>query len=175
MLHIHIAALEPDAEFAKKIGKKGSESDFTIYNCKESERIMCLYHPNKHPDKNQPLLYSLALADAAYLRPQTIDKYTGEMIVTAAIFGKPVLVATDRVSQEEIEPLLKAAGLKQYEFFDGDEKTETSFATAELPYSSSSPYIFSLRNSSATCFGSNKLVAFSISSFIHSFSDGKIC
>ena len=121
MLHIHIAALEPDAEFAKKIGKKGTESDFTIYNCKESERIMCLYHANKHPEKIQPLLYSLALADAAYLRPQTIDKYTGEMIVTAAIFGKPVLVATDRVSKEEIEPLLKAAGLKRYEFFEGDE------------------------------------------------------
>ena len=55
-----------------------------------------------------------------------------------------------------------------------DENLESSFATTELPYSSS-PYTFSLRKSSATCFGSNKLVAFSISSFIHSFNDGKTC
>jgi len=121
MMHIHIAALEPDAEFAKKIGKKGSESDFTIYNCKEGDRIICLYHAHKHPEKVQPLLYSLSLADACYLRPQSIDKYTGEMIVAASIFQKPLLVVADRVSREEIEPLLKAAGLQQYEFFEGDE------------------------------------------------------
>jgi len=121
MMHVHIAALEPDAELAKKIGKKGSESDFTIYNCKEGDKVICLYHAAKHPEKIQPLLYSLSLADAAYLRPQSIDKFTGEMIVAAAVFGKPVLVMTDRVSREEIEPLLKAAGLQKYEFFEGDE------------------------------------------------------
>jgi len=120
MLHIHIAALEPDAEFARKIGKKGSESDFSIYNCKEGDKVICLYHAIKYPDKVQPLLYSLSLADAAYLRPQAIDKFTGEMIVAAAVFGKPMLVLTDRVSREEIEPLLKSAGLQKYEFFDGD-------------------------------------------------------
>lgn len=120
-MHIHIAALEPDAEFARKIGKKGSESDFTIYNCKEGDKVICIYHAAKHPEKIQPLLYSLSLADAAYLRPQSIDKFTGEMIVAAAIFGKPVLVMTDRVSREEIEPLLKSAGVQKYEFFDGDE------------------------------------------------------
>jgi selenocysteine-specific translation elongation factor len=120
MEHIHVAALEPDAEFAKKIGKKGSESDFTIYNCKEGSRVICLYHASKHPEKVQPLLYSLSLADVAYLRPQTIDKFTGEMIVSASIFGKPLLVVADRVSREEIEPLIKAAGVRQYEFFEGD-------------------------------------------------------
>jgi len=121
MKHIHVAALEPDSEFAKKIGKKGSESDFTIYNCKEGDRVICIYHASKYPEKIQPLLYSLSLADAAYLRPQSLDKFTGEMIVAAAIFGKPMLVFTDRISREEIEPLLKAAGLQQYEFFEGDE------------------------------------------------------
>ena len=121
MMHTHIAALEPDAEFARKIGKKGSESDFTIYNCKEGDKVICIYHASKYPEKVQPLLYSLSLADAVYLRPQSLDKFTGEMIVAAAIFGKPVLVFTDRISREEIEPLLKSAGVQKYEFFDGDE------------------------------------------------------
>ncbi len=120
MKHIHVAALEPDAELAKKIGKKGSESDFTIYNCKEGQRVLCLYHPTKYPDKIQPLLYSLSLCDVAYFRPQAIDKFTGEMIVAAAAFGKKLIVIADRVGKDDLAPLLKAAGLPSYEFFEGD-------------------------------------------------------
>ncbi len=120
MKHIHVAALEPDAELAKKIGKKGSESDFTIYNCKEGEEVLCLYHPNKYPDKVQPLLYSLSMCDVAYIRPASISKETGEMIVAAAVFGKKLFVVVDKVSREEVEPLLKSAGVPSYEFFEGD-------------------------------------------------------
>jgi selenocysteine-specific translation elongation factor len=120
MKHMHVAALELDAEFAKKIGKKGSESDFTIYNCKEGDGVLCIYHANKYPEKIQPLLYALSLADAAYLRPLAIDKETGEMIVAAAAFKRKLFVIVDRVSKEEVEPLLKAAGIAAYEFFEGD-------------------------------------------------------
>jgi len=120
MLHLHVAALEPDAEFAKKIGKKGSESDFSIYNCKEGDRVLCIYHASKYPEKIQPLLYSLSLCDLAYLRPQSIDRYVGEMIVACAVFGRKVIVVSDRVGRSDVEPLLVAAGLKEYEFFEGD-------------------------------------------------------
>jgi len=120
MKHIHVAALELDAEFAKKIGKKGSESDFTIYNCKEGQEVLCIYHANKYPDRIQPLLYALSLADVAYVRPVAIDKTTGEMIVAASVFGKKLVVIVDKVAKEEIEPLLKAAGIPDYEFFEGD-------------------------------------------------------
>ncbi|VVC00974.1 Uncharacterised protein [uncultured archaeon] len=102
MKHIHIAALEADAELAKKIGKKGSESDYAIYNCKEGDKVLCIYHPSKYPDKVQPLLYALSLCDAAYFRPAAIDKFAGEMIVSAAVFGKRLIVIADRLSREEI-------------------------------------------------------------------------
>ena len=121
MKHIHVAALEADAELAKKIGKKGSESDFTIYNCKEEGRVLCLYHPAKYPEKIQPLLYCLSLCDVAYIRPNAIDKFAGEMIVATGVFGKKLLVIVDKVSREEIEPLLKSANLASYEFFEGGE------------------------------------------------------
>lgn len=121
MKHLHVAALEPDAEFAKKIGKKGSESDFSIYNCKEGESVLCLYHPSKYPEKIQPLLYSLSLCDIAYLRLQAIDRFAGEMIVAAAVFAKKLVVFTDRIGKEDVEPLLKAAGVADYEFFEGDQ------------------------------------------------------
>jgi len=120
MKHIHVAALEPDSEFAKKIGKKGSESDFTIYNCKEGDKVICLYHASKYPEKIQPLLYALSLSDAAYFRPSAIDKLAGEMLVACAVFGKPLIVLSDRVGRGDIEPLIKSAGVQQYEFFDGD-------------------------------------------------------
>jgi len=120
MLHIHVAALEPDSEFARKIGKKGSESDFTIYNCKEGDRVICLYHASKYPEKIQPLLYALSLSDAAYFRPNAIDKFAGEMLVACAVFGKPLVVLADLVGRGDIEPLIKSAGVQQYEFFEGD-------------------------------------------------------
>ncbi len=120
MRHLHVAALEPDAEFAKRIGKKGSESDFTIYNCKEGGSVLCLYHPAKYPEKIQPLLYSLSLCDVAYLRPSAISKETGEMIVAAAVFGRKLIVVADLVGKGDLEPLLKGAGLASYEFFEGD-------------------------------------------------------
>ena len=120
MKHIHVAALEPDSEFAKKIGKKGSESDFTIYNCKEGDKVICLYQPSKYPEKIQPLLYSLSLSDVAYFRPASIDKFAGEMLVACAAFGKPLIVVSDRVGRGDIEPFIKSAGVQKYEFFDGD-------------------------------------------------------
>jgi hypothetical protein len=51
--------------------------------------------------------------------------------------------------------------------------TDSSYVVGGESYSS--PYNCSLRKSEATFFGSNKVVAFSISSLIHSFNDGKIC
>ena len=120
MKHLHVAALEPDSEFAKKIGKKGSESDFTIYNCKEGNNVICLYQPSKYPEKIQPLLYALSLSDVAYFRPTEIDKFAGEMLVACAVFGKQLIVLSDRVGRSDIEPLIKSAGVQQYEFFEGD-------------------------------------------------------
>jgi len=120
MKHIHVAALEIDAEFAKKIGKKGSESDFTIYNCKEGDEVLCLYRPAKYPDKVQPLLYALSLCDIAYLRPAAIDKTTGELLVAVASFGRKLVIIADRVGKSDLEPLLKAAGISDFEFFEGD-------------------------------------------------------
>jgi selenocysteine-specific translation elongation factor len=120
MRHIHVAALEADAELAKKIGKKAGESDFAIYNCKEGDGVLSIYHPSKYPEKVQPLLYSLSLCDVAYIRPASIDKFTGEMIVACAVFGRKLLVIADKVSSDELEPLLKSAGVAQYEFFEGD-------------------------------------------------------
>lgn len=120
MKHVHVAALEADAELAKKIGKKAGESDFTIYNCKEGDGVLSIYHPSKYPEKVQPLLYSLYLCDVAYMRPNSIDKFTGEQIVACAVFARKLIVVVDKVAADEIEPLLKAAGLQQYEFFEGD-------------------------------------------------------
>jgi len=118
--HIHVAALELDAELAKKIGKKGSETDFAVYNCKESGKVICAYHPLKYPERVQPLLYSLSLCDLAYLRPEAIDRHAGEMMIAAAAFGKKTLVIADKVGREDVEPLLKAAGALDFEFFEGD-------------------------------------------------------
>ena len=136
MKHVHVAALEAGDEIAKKLGKKSGESDFCIYSCKASssaddvspdaahpakgDRVLSIYQPAKYPDRVQPLLYCLSICDVAYLRPAAIDKQVGEMIVAAALFGKKLLVLADLVGKDELEPLLKSAGLSDYEFFEGD-------------------------------------------------------
>ena len=62
----------------------------------------------------------MAIADVAYFRPNAIDKFAGEMLVACAAFGKRLLVLSDIVGRGDIEPLIKSAGVQEYEFFEGD-------------------------------------------------------
>ncbi|MCX8198029.1 MAG: EF-Tu/IF-2/RF-3 family GTPase [Candidatus Micrarchaeota archaeon] len=120
MKHLHAAGLELSPDFAARLGKKASEADFSTYSRKQGDEVLCVYHPAKYPGKIQPLLYCLSLCDVAYIRPEAIGKTAGEMLVAAAHFPAKLIVVADLVGKEELEPIVKSAGISSYEFFEQD-------------------------------------------------------
>ena len=81
MKNINIAVLGDD-DFAKELGKKGTATDFTIYNYKGTdmkggELTATFLSPTSYPDKLQSLTHCLAMADAAILVVKKLDKELG--------------------------------------------------------------------------------------------------
>ena len=50
-------------ELASKLGKKGTESDITLYNHKKGETALAVAVPTRYPEKLSPLLFSLYLGN----------------------------------------------------------------------------------------------------------------
>ena len=70
-----------DESIAKDFGKKGTESDLTIYDKKEGDIIRTWTVPTGYPEKIQPLLQSLNMSEYVILDVSKLDKFTGEQII----------------------------------------------------------------------------------------------
>ena len=72
-----------DPSIAESLGKKGTSTDLTLYDKKESGIIRTWVAPNGFPEKIQPLMH---LAEYAVVNITTLDKFAGE-IVLATVAG----------------------------------------------------------------------------------------
>jgi Selenocysteine-specific translation elongation factor len=68
-------------EIASEFGKKGTESDLTLYDRKESDIIKTWVIPNGFPEKIQPLFQAINLAEYVIFYVDKLDKFTGEQII----------------------------------------------------------------------------------------------
>ncbi len=66
-------------DMAKKLGKKGTESDLTLYNVKVEDTVLSFVEPTSYPDKIQSLVSALNMADQVLL---TVDALTPELAET---------------------------------------------------------------------------------------------
>lgn len=73
---------------ASDFGKKGTETDLTLYDRKESEVIKTWVVPTGFPDKIQPLLQAINLAEYVILHVEKLDKFTGEQIIALDLLKK---------------------------------------------------------------------------------------
>ena len=72
-------------DFAKELGKKGQSSDITIYDKKKDDRIMTFVIPSGYPDKIQPLITAVNLAEYPIVNVNKLDRHLGEQIVALDI------------------------------------------------------------------------------------------
>ncbi len=70
-----------DYSIAKELGKKGTESDITIYDKKSNNSIYSFITPTLFPDKIQVLIQSINMAEYAILNIDKFDRYLGESII----------------------------------------------------------------------------------------------
>ena len=69
-------------------GKKGTTTDLTLYDKKESDIIRTWIVPNGFPEKIQPLLQAINIAEYVIFYVASLDRYVGEQIVALDMLGK---------------------------------------------------------------------------------------
>lgn len=135
------AAILGDAGFAGQLGKKGSASDFTIYNYHGSDSTIQFCEPTLYPDKIQPLLMALAYADYVVLVAKHVDRALGEQILAVDNFGiGRGCIALDGVFEEQLAPFLKGTSLEKFEIVEKNAQSVIEKALALSPARAEGPF-----------------------------------
>ena len=114
MHNVGVAVIDMKFETAGKLGKKGTVSDYTIYNRKSEENVLCFYEPSMYPDKLVSLLHCLNSSDFALLIFDGVSKEVGEAIVALDSLGMNGLVAYRGGTKEDLMMIAKGTAVEKY-------------------------------------------------------------
>ena len=115
-----------DQEIATDFGKKGTSTDLTLFDRKESEKIYTFVTPNGFPEKIQPLFQAIALAEYVIFHVNTLDKFTGEQILALDALGKKdgILSHSYDVDESRLDLMIKGTVLEGYKKIEQDKIKE---------------------------------------------------
>jgi len=107
-------------------GKKGTETDLTLYDRKESDIIKTWVIPNGFPDKIQPLFQAINLAEYVIFHVDKLDKFTGEQIIALDSLKKEkgILSHTFDVDESKLNMMIKGTVVEKYVKVDQDKIKE---------------------------------------------------
>ena len=103
-------------DLASEFGKKGTETDLTLYDRKESDIIKTWVIPNGFPEKIQPLFQAINLAEYVIFHVDKLDKFTGEQIIALDSLdkGKGILSHTFDVDESKLGMMIKGTVVEKY-------------------------------------------------------------
>ena len=109
-------------DIASEFGKKGTESDLTLYDRKESDIIKTWIIPNGFPEKIQPLFQAINLAEYVIFHVDKLDKFTGEQIIALDSLKKEkgILSHTFDVDESKLNMMIKGTVVENYTRVDQD-------------------------------------------------------
>lgn len=101
-------------DYARELGKKGTESDVQLYTFREGDVNVSMVVPFRHPDKVQPLAFAVNSGDAVLIVVKEVNRELGESIVAAAAAGhtRGLILLQNYVQPEQVKPLLKGTSLE---------------------------------------------------------------
>jgi selenocysteine-specific translation elongation factor len=100
-------------EIAAALGKKGTQSDLTLYNAVRDGHQATLVEPSQYPEKFPPLLTALAMADRTVFVVQGLTKEIAEIAATLDVVGAPLEVRLgDAVGEPELRRAFKGSTLE---------------------------------------------------------------
>ena len=113
-------------DIASDFGKKGTETDLTLYDRKESDIIKTWVTPNGFPDKIQPLFQAINLAEYVIFHVDKLDKFTGEQIIALDSLKKEkgILSHTFEVDESKLDMMIKGTVVEKYIKVDQDKIKE---------------------------------------------------
>ena len=113
------ACLAGPAEIAGRLAKKGTESDFTLYNLKREDKVLVVAHGSRGPEKPTSLLFAAQLADVGVLVAEKLDAALGEAIVAFDLLQVPAgFVVLRGLLAEQLAPILAGTRLESWPVVD---------------------------------------------------------
>jgi len=109
-----------DQSIVNDFGKKGTSTDLTLYDRKESNIIRTWITANGFPDKIQPLLQAINIAEYVIFHVTVLDKFTGEQIIALDSLGKKegMLSHSYDVDESKLNTMIKGTVLENYKKTD---------------------------------------------------------
>lgn len=103
-------------DIAAEFGKKGTVTDLSLYDRKESDIIKTWVTPSGFPDKIQPLLQAINLAEYVIFLVDKLDKFTGEQIIALDTLKKDkgILSHTLDVDESKLNSMIKGTIVEKY-------------------------------------------------------------
>jgi selenocysteine-specific translation elongation factor len=113
-------------DIVSDFGKKGTETDLTLYDRKESDIIKTWVIPSGFPDKIQPLFQAINLAEYVIFHVDKLDKFTGEQIIALDSLKKEkgILSHTFEVDESKLDMMIKGTVVEKYVKVDQDKIKE---------------------------------------------------
>jgi len=103
-------------DIAAEFGKKGTVTDISLYDRKESDIIKTWVTPNGFPEKIQPLLQAINLAEFVIFFVDKLDKFTGEQIIALDSLKKEngILCHSVDVDDSKLNSMIKGTVIEKY-------------------------------------------------------------
>ncbi len=113
-------------DIASDFGKKGTATDLTLYDRKESDVIKTWVTPSGFPDKIQPLFQAINLAEYVIFHVDKLDKFTGEQIIALDSLKKEkgIISHTFDVDESKLDAMIKGTVVEKYIKVDQDKIKE---------------------------------------------------
>ena len=105
---------------ASDFGKKGTVTDLTLYDKKEFDIIRTWVVPNGFPEKIQPLLQAINIAEYVIFYVASLDRYVGEQIIALNMLEKSdgIISHSYEVDETQFNSMIKDTVLKNYKKID---------------------------------------------------------
>jgi len=113
-------------DIVSDFGKKGTVSDLSLYDRKESDVIKTWVTPSGFPDKIPPLFQAINLAEYVIFHVDKLDKFTGEQIIALDSLKKEkgILSHTFDVDESKLDAMIKGTVVEKYIKVDQDKIKE---------------------------------------------------
>jgi selenocysteine-specific translation elongation factor len=122
-----------DHSIASQLGKKGTSTDVTIYDRMTADVVYTWTAPITFPDKVQPLMQAVNIAEYAILNVAKLDKFLGEQILALDYAGikEGFVLHSYEVDRETLKALLKGTALAGYQFLDSVDQLKQEITKLE--------------------------------------------
>jgi len=126
-----------DAALASLLGKKGTVSDMSFFNFNKGDIGVTYIVPSRYPEKLQSLANTLAMADAAILSVEKLDRELGEQIVALDAFGinRGFMILKNYLSADQLRPFVAGTTLEEFRFHEPDAfQLNEGLSAMDFPY-----------------------------------------